>query len=196
MNKEEKIIVFSLITIFIISVVFLSILIINRQQDDDNEDQDTNIVEQCFDSDNGKNYFEKGEVRTGDNKYPSVIDTCSGVSLREGICTEDGGVTTVQYYCSNGCQNGKCLRKEKSCPGPYHISMEDGRCVWSCGKGTKPDTKTNECVCKDDYIEIEIDEKGRRVCDQVVGNRDCGDTDGGSMPALKDATAHLRLLQT
>jgi hypothetical protein len=50
------------------------------------------------------------------------------------------------------------------CPKPYHVLTTDGRCVWSCGSGTQPDSVTNECVCTREYHQTGFDQFGRRVC--------------------------------
>ena len=151
MNKEEKIIVFSLITVFIISIIFLSILIINRQQDNDNEDQDTDFSEHCFDSDNGKNYYKKGEVYIQGNVNPSVIDKCYGNNLNEGICVEDGGSASLYYNCPNGCQDGRCLEqkidKNNNCEDP------DGGLNYYLKTTIHPENLTDECLDKTNLME-------------------------------------------
>lgn len=52
------------------------------------------------------------------------------------------------------------------CRGPYMVEAFDGRCVWSCGVGTRPasDGKA-ECVCLGGTSETNVDEFGRRVCE-------------------------------
>ncbi len=41
---------------------------------------------------------------------------------------------------------------------------KNGRCVWSCGEGTRPDLTSNECVCQRGYYQTGTDQFGRRVC--------------------------------
>jgi len=69
------------------------------------------INQSCEDSDNGLSYYVYGEVFTQGNNVPSIIDTCSGSYVNEGICTPDGGATTSQYLCPYGCLNGVCLEE-------------------------------------------------------------------------------------
>ncbi len=56
---------------------------------------------------------------------------------------------------------------QTACPAPYHVLAQDGRCVWSCGEGTTPDNKTNECVCKPGLKETGKDKFGRRICSKA-----------------------------
>ena len=52
----------------------------------------------------------------------------------------------------------------RDCPGPYRVETADGRCVWSCGQGTRPDPASNQCVCQRGLREVGQDRFGRRVC--------------------------------
>ena len=51
------------------------------------------------------------------------------------------------------------------CVGPYHVQAPDGRCVWSCGVGTRPDFVTGQCACKEGHVEVGADRFGRRTCE-------------------------------
>lgn len=55
------------------------------------------------------------------------------------------------------CVSGVC------CVGPYHARSPDGRCVWSCSRGTRP--CVYECVCRSGFVETGTDSIGRRVCE-------------------------------
>ena len=50
------------------------------------------------------------------------------------------------------------------CPGPYHARAADGRCAWSCGRGTRPSPASGECTCQRDMEEVGTDDRGRRIC--------------------------------
>lgn len=51
-----------------------------------------------------------------------------------------------------------------ACQGPYHVMTPNNKCVWSCGRGTKPDNASNECICQQGLFDIGHDEFGRRYC--------------------------------
>ena len=65
---------------------------------------------------------------------------------------------------STGGAGGGSGAQPAACPGPYRVRTSDGRCVWSCGTGTRPDPATNQCVCQTGYSERGVDRFGRRVC--------------------------------
>lgn len=54
---------------------------------------------------------------------------------------------------------------EPDCPAPYMVEAPDGRCVWSCGEGTRPaDDGQSVCVCVAGATQTGVDAFGRRVC--------------------------------
>ena len=55
----------------------------------------------------------------------------------------------------------------QSCPTPYMKASPDGRCVWSCSEGTKPDKTTWQCICRSDKVAVGLDQFGRRICQSV-----------------------------
>lgn len=55
-------------------------------------------------------------------------------------------------------------RASLDCPRPYHVATDDGRCVWSCSEGTRPDDASGECVCQAGLREVDQDRSGRRIC--------------------------------
>ncbi len=70
----------------------------------------------CIDSDGGKNYGEKGEIRgvnpTGYESPNGWRDRCSGKTfLLEYFCNQDGKVEYESIRCSGeaGCQDGRCV---------------------------------------------------------------------------------------
>lgn len=65
----------------------------------------------CRDSDNGLDYYTKGEVYDKNNKKIPVSDVCAGVNeLSERFCGNKGLMETRMYYCENGCQDGVCVK--------------------------------------------------------------------------------------
>ena len=54
-------------------------------------------------------------------------------------------------------------RVEPDCPPPYMGEAPDGRCVWSCGEGTRPGYGS-QCVCSEGTTEAGVDAFGRRIC--------------------------------
>jgi len=55
----------------------------------------------------------------------------------------------------------------QACPSPYMGISPDGRCGWSCSKGTRPDPKTWQCICQPDKDEVGKDRFGRRICQTI-----------------------------
>ena len=53
----------------------------------------------------------------------------------------------------------------ENCPAPYHGIAQDGRCVWTCGVGTTPDSESNECVCRAGFVPAGLDQFGRITCE-------------------------------
>ncbi|MEM4347378.1 MAG: dockerin type I repeat-containing protein [Candidatus Altiarchaeota archaeon] len=63
--------------------------------------------EQCYDSDYGRNYYDKGYVKDKFGRYS--YDVCiSNYSLREYYCSANGYAYHITYKCPLGCEDGKC----------------------------------------------------------------------------------------
>ena len=68
-------------------------------------------IQECWDSDGGKNYHKKGVVEAGETR---LEDHCNDDgSLTEKYCTEDGRAAAVKVECPEGyeCENGACTGK-------------------------------------------------------------------------------------
>ena len=66
-------------------------------------------VQDCFDSDNGINYFEKGTiVWTPSNLYLAMDDYCVDDDITEFECVQGNSETTI-FNCLNGCLDGACI---------------------------------------------------------------------------------------
>ena len=82
-------------------------------------------VNTCYDSDFGKNYWERGEV-SGDyyleeKQFFLIEDECEEDILHEYYCvTDQTGIHSYNakqiYKCPEGCLDGKCLGKPKEVP--------------------------------------------------------------------------------
>ena len=70
----------------------------------------------CFDSDNGQSYTQRGSVTYNLNYEASsrytLTDSCSGNTLNEYYCTSDGLAQTGYYACPYGCSEGACKAAE------------------------------------------------------------------------------------
>ena len=68
---------------------------------------------ECTDSDEGRNYFEKGTTTNMPPEFKGIwTDECvSDTGLQEGTCIEGLGVHG--YQCANGCKEGACIKGEK-----------------------------------------------------------------------------------
>jgi len=69
---------------------------------------------ECTDTDNGKNYYVKGEIQGElvSGLGSSSVDLCfeDGIKLRELFCNSDGKGEPIIYECPNGCSNGACVK--------------------------------------------------------------------------------------
>ncbi|MFH0955360.1 MAG: hypothetical protein V1777_04625 [Candidatus Micrarchaeota archaeon] len=62
--------------------------------------------ETCADSDNGKNYYEKGTVAIGTKTYS---DSCQDANkVLEYYCSTATQQRSERHVCPNGCSDGKC----------------------------------------------------------------------------------------
>ncbi len=65
-------------------------------------------VSGCIDTDEGVNYYEKGIAKEGDKE---LTDYCVDENyLIEALCKDDE-LSSIRYYCLNGCIGGACLSK-------------------------------------------------------------------------------------
>lgn len=73
-------------------------------------------IDDCIDSDGGKNYFTYGILTKGTEPYEDKCQSIQGLSilLKEYYCykeedEEEVLVEHVIYQCPNGCENGACI---------------------------------------------------------------------------------------
>jgi hypothetical protein len=69
-------------------------------------------VVDCFDTDGGKNYVEKGTVYIGNNVYTDVCDSQTGMLIENWCDFEDSGKPRrgwAYIECPNLCRDGACL---------------------------------------------------------------------------------------
>ncbi len=132
----------------------------------------TNVGSDCSDSDDGKDFFKKGQAYgyydqhlSGGPSKPPVLglydDECtSRIHLNEYYCADDSMVEMSSYLCPNGCEDGACL------PETYIADCENferGYC----------DTYTS---C---YWDLET-----LSCYPITNRKKCTDTDGGRNVSL------------
>ena len=88
-------------------------------------------AEECIDSDQGRNYFEKGTTTNMPPEFKGIwTDECiSSTRLQEGTCIEGLGVHT--FDCANGCKDGACVKGElkENC-----IDTDDGKNYYTKGE--------------------------------------------------------------
>lgn len=89
------------------------------------------VSAECVDSDNGKNYFEKGTTFELTDSY-AYKDSCNGNVLTEYFCSS-GSRGSVTYNCPNGCSNGVCM---KEVPGFSCVDSDNGLDKFTAGKTT------------------------------------------------------------
>jgi len=69
----------------------------------------------CFDSDDGKNYFTKGYGYDYKNYFPNnpLWDMCSNSDyLKEAICSPTSeNIIYKSHFCQYGCFDGKCKKQ-------------------------------------------------------------------------------------
>jgi len=68
----------------------------------------------CIDSDNGKEYYTKGIITRGSEKFEDGcnINGAFGSNpniMREYFCDEEGKMESEWYDCPNGCSDGACI---------------------------------------------------------------------------------------
>ncbi len=86
---------------------------------------------ECYDSDGGKNYYEKG---TAKNTKQELSDHCnSDGTLTEKYCTDNGGISAEIVQCDHGCQDAACIAE--GCTSHDEYGCYEGHVYWynSCG---------------------------------------------------------------
>ena len=78
-----------------------------------------------------------------------------------GECVCDGGLAELGTD-----SRGRRICGTRECPSPYQGLSRDGRCVFTCARGTQPDPASGECICRPGLDEVATDDRGRRICDE------------------------------
>ncbi|MFO8016687.1 MAG: hypothetical protein R6U32_06280 [Candidatus Woesearchaeota archaeon] len=99
-----------------------------------NETADNTTEEtECTDSDNGKDYYNKGTVKAGG---VTATDMCLEYNqISENYCM-DGGIGTIATSCPDGtaCKDGACIREDtiSGCEGLSEMDscLDDSSCYW------------------------------------------------------------------
>jgi len=146
----------------------------------------------CTDSDQGRNYYQKGTVREwGAGGTTSYTDYCIDSStLKEYYCTDFtagglGGAAEEIYQCPYGCRNGACLR-ESELPDLIITSVE-----YTPSSPTPNDTLEFRVTVKNIGEDIEslvsggiitrissesLPSPGWRICDAIIDPLDSGES--------------------
>ncbi|MBW2996229.1 hypothetical protein KY332_02905 [Candidatus Woesearchaeota archaeon] len=124
-------------------------------------------IEECTDTDGGRNYYEAGSVYTcaGDLCVIPVADSCiDGFTLQEGFCDKET-MQFEEHTCPNGCENGACVGECTDSDGGLNyygrgtvhgLELPDVWDTWTdyCGEAGEEEGKLVEYVCRtDDYGE-------------------------------------------
>ncbi|MBW2992563.1 hypothetical protein KY345_05075 [Candidatus Woesearchaeota archaeon] len=92
-------------------------------------------VMECYDSDEGKNYYKKGSHSMCDSEggcsFPSPCDYClDDTTLNECYC-EGQEIRSEKYVCHEGCENGACISEQ--CPTIIGWRIKENYCVSDSG---------------------------------------------------------------
>ena len=85
--------------------------------------------------------------------------------MRRGYAFHASG----KYICESGlAERGIDSRGRRICgtreyPSPYYGLSRDGRCVFTCARGTQPDPASGECICRPGLDEVATDDRGQRI---------------------------------
>ncbi|MFH1308382.1 MAG: MopE-related protein, partial [archaeon] len=117
----------------------------------------------CFDSDNGLDYYVKGICRSEMNNFTDEVDFCLGGSVMDSACYDfnstDGICGGSLYACPNGCFDGACNPSNLTCSltnaSWSHTNVENGTQVEMIVEGENCDGKAiNFTVMEDDGFGI------------------------------------------
>ena len=139
----------------------------------------------CIDSDGGRNYDVKGQVKYGQTLS---TDTCLAGSLEEFYC--DGIRMSERKACESGCLDGRCLAPEGLAPR-CRDSDGDDKYVQGMAATSAGETFYDSCMGESQVTEYYCSEGVplRRVfgcevaCMDGACDRDCVDSDGNDASA-------------
>lgn len=128
----------------------------------------------CKDSDNGLNYFTRGETKIVNPSSGIMFnDIClSSVALSEGYC-KDNQIATQKYDCPNGCSDGVCIIQmgENSTSPTNDTSGGSG--------GGSSDPSTNSCLDNPtNYWDQQTNQCHNGFSKEMIA-KSCSDPDGG-----------------
>jgi len=138
----------------------------------------------CTDSDGGVNYYVKGFVSKGAERF---TDQCAGTIdpvtlqiggpfVQEWYCATDGSIQSDRYLCPNGCKDGVCLLQESKCGNSICEDEEIGICLQDCCPQLSPPLKKEGCTYtpkhNDDRCVIGYEEKceTKPICNSLTPN--------------------------
>lgn len=124
----------------------------------------------CSDTDNGKNYSERGTACVGPTCY---TDNCSGTKLTEYYCNKNN-LGSASYSCPYGCVNGACSKCVPNCAGKQ--CGTDG-CGGSCGNCQPGQSCSNGTCTGTSTIPSSLDwrnKSGKNYVSPVKNQSSCG----------------------
>jgi len=105
----------------------------------------------CSDSDDGKDFYEKGAVDSDQYFGGLCEDKCVGNTLEEKLCTAYDKCGLETYLCPYGCEDGRCIEKtETDC-----YDTDGGKNLFLRGEvhGEADPRYNNDSIGRDDCID-------------------------------------------
>lgn len=139
----------------------------------------TNIT--CTDSDGGENYYVEGTTKGINDAmlggYTNATDKCEGNTLYEYVCLRTASTNNYpivvglnEYNCSNGCEDGACIKEEGSCidsDGENYYIKGEVTGHWLCPEdGRSIETEKDYCVNETTVFEFFCNNPGG--CDNIL----------------------------
>jgi hypothetical protein len=160
-----------------------------------NKCQDIANKQKCYDSDSGKEYtiqanafgFKASATDNTDARIRTgVKDEClSDATLTEHFCTDTYNIDTMNYNCSNGCENGACKSDIPDSCGDGTCQPEERKliceeeCQLACPKDCSTECEPTYYTCPDgaQVLNCKCNEYGDHVCILNPQNQcsTCGD---------------------
>ena len=94
------------------------------------------IEKKCYDSDGGKNYYQKGVCE--DSSGQRLSDHCNNDgTLTEKYCTDSGTISATTYECPHGCVDGACIKEKCAGEGELTSGAVSPEYYYECCEGLR-----------------------------------------------------------